>query len=210
MQLASRREAPSNPTQAEAGVGQLSRGLEWLWQQLRDIRHPQVLDCGRMRPATMRVLLSRSAKLYVADLISPLRSGAPNLWDRSQKTPVFKLAELLRLVPEIPEESLAAIFCWQLFDLVPRGVLPELIDRLVRYLQPGGVFFCLLRELHLPQGAETEWWLDTFTTLSRLGQNEVAFPYPPITNRQMELLVPSASVKTFLTRSGLREVLVRK
>ena len=210
MQLASRRAAPSNPAQTEAGAGHLSRGLEWLWQQLRDVRHPQILDCGRMRPATMRVLLNRTAKLYVADLISPLRSGAPNLWDRSQKTPVFKLAELLRLVPEIPEESLGAIFCWQLFDLVPRTVLPELICRLVLYLQPGGVFFCLLREPHLPQGAETDWWLDTLTSLGRQEQNKVAYPYPPITNRQMELLVPSASVKTFLTRSGLREVLVLK
>ncbi len=210
MQLASRREAPSNPTQTGVGAGHLSRGLEWLWQQLRDVRYPQVLDCGRMHPATMRVLLNRSAKLYVADLISPLRSGAPDLWDRSQKTPVFKLAELLRLVPEIPEESLAAIFCWQLFDLVPRTSLAGLIGRLVLYLQPGGVFFCLLREPHLPQGAETDWWLDALTSLGRQGQNKVAFPYPPITNRQMELLVPAASVKTFLTRSGLREVLVRK
>lgn len=210
MLLASRREAPSNPSKAEAGAGNPSRGLEWLWQQLRDVRHPRVLDCGRMRRATMQALLNRGAKVYVADLVSPLRSGAPNLWDRSQKMPAFKLPELLRQVPPIAEESLSAIFGWQLFDLVPRAVLPELIERLMFCLEPGGVLFCLLREPHLPQGAETDWWLETLITLGREGENKVAFAYPPITNRQMETLVPSASVKTFLTRAGLREVLVLK
>jgi hypothetical protein len=207
---ASHREASSNPSKTATGAGQLSRGLEWLWQQLRDVRHPQVLDCGRMRPATMQVLLQRSAKIYVADLLSPLRDGAPNLWDRSQKVPVFKLPDLLRHIPEISEGSLAGIFGWQLFDLVPREALPDLIKRLISYLQPGGVLFCLLREPSLAQGSTTEWWLETLTTLGRSGEGKGAFPYPPITNRQMELLVPASSVKTFLTRAGLREVLVLK
>jgi hypothetical protein len=208
MPLASHRQAPSKPIEAGAGAGQLSRGLEWLWQQLQDVRQPHVLDCGRMRPPTMQVLLHRGAKIYVADLLSPLRNGAPNLWVRAEKTPVFQLQELLRQVPEIPEESLAAVFCWQLLDLVPHTALAELIARLVLYLRPGGVLFCQVREPYLPQGAETEWWLETLTTLGRSGDGKLAFTYPPITNRQMESLLPSASVKTFLTRAGLREVLV--
>lgn len=163
-----------------------------------------------MRSATMQALLHRSAKIYVADLISPLHDGAPNLWDRSQKVARFKLPELLRQIPDIAEESIAAIFGWQLFDLVPREALPELVTRLMGYLQPGGVMFCLVREPSLTQGSTTEWRLETLTSLGRSGEDKGAFPYPPITNRQMELLVPAASVKTFLTRAGLREILVLK
>lgn len=210
MQLAPHREASSHPGKTAPVTGQLSRGLEWLWQQLRDVRHPQVLDCGRMRSATMQTLLHRGAKIYVADLLSPLRDGAPNLWDRSKKVPAFKLADLLRQVPEIEDESLAAVFGWQLFDLVPRDALPELVNRLMSYLQPGGVLFCLLREPSLPQGSTTDWWLETLTMLGRGSEGKGAFPYPPITNRQMELLVPASSVKTFLTRAGIREILVLK
>jgi hypothetical protein len=210
MLLASHREASPNLSKTATSAGHLSRGLEWLWQQLRDVRHPQVLDCGRMRQATMQVLLHRSAKIYVADLLSPLRDGAPNLWDRSQKVPAFKLPDLLRQIPDVSGESLAAIFGWQLFDLVPRQALPELINQLMLYLQPEGVLFCLLREPSLAQGSTTEWWLETLTSLGRSGEGKGAFPYPPITNRQMELLVPAASVKTFLTRAGLREILVLK
>lgn len=208
MQLAPHQEASSHP--GKTATGQLSRGLEWLWQQLRDVRHPQVLDCGRMRSATMQTLLHRGAKIYVADLLSPLRDGAPNLWDRSKKVPAFKLADLLRQVPEIADESLAAVFGWQLFDLVPRDALPELVSRLMSYLQPGGVLFCLLREPSLSQGSTTDWWLETLTSLGRGSEGNGAFPYPPITNRQMELLVPASSVKTFLTRAGIREILVLK
>jgi len=210
MQLASHRETSSHPGKAVPGAGQLSRGLEWLWQQLRDVRHPQVLDCGRMRSATMQALLHRSAKIYVADLLSPLRDGAPHLWDRSKKVPAFKLPELLRQIPDIADESLAAVFGWQLLDLIPRDAQPELVNRLMSYLQPGGVMFCLLREPSLLQGSTTDWGLETLTTLGRGSEGKGAFPYPPITNRQMELLVPASRVKTFLTRAGIREILVLK
>lgn len=209
--FASRPQTQSSATGAGTGPTSTSLGLEWLWQQLRDDRHPAFLDCGRMHASTMKVLLDRgSTKVYVADLLSPFRWGAPDLWDRTAKVPVFRSIELLRLLPEIPPESLSAIFCWQLFDLVPTPSLPELAERLFSYLRPGGVLFCLLREVHLPEGAETNWWLESPRTLGREGNGKMAFAYPPITNRQMEGLAPSGRVKTFLNRSGLREVVAMK
>ncbi len=46
-----------------------SPALEWLWQYLRDIRRPHILDCGPVFQPTLDVLLKRGAKVYYADLI---------------------------------------------------------------------------------------------------------------------------------------------
>lgn len=201
------RESPAKPAESS---GSPSRGLEWLWQYLRDVPHPRILDCGPIRQSTVSILMRRGVKLYVADLISPLRKDSPQLWDRTQKVPQFRLEVLLEQVPPIPSASLNAVFCWQVPDLVPRAALPELTARLLSYLEPGGVFFCLVREPRLEQGAGTTWWLESLTTLGSRCDDARPFPHLPITNREMERLNPGGSVKTFLTRSGLREVVALK
>jgi len=194
---------------AEA-TGNLSRGLEWLWQYLRDIPHPRILDCGPVRQSTVSVLMHRGVKLYVADLLTSLLTDAPQLWDRSQRTPQFRLEAFLEQVPPIPPASLTAVFGWQVPDLAPRAALPGFMARMLSYLEPGGILFCLLHEPHLPIGAGTTWWLESLTTLGSRCEDHRPFPHPPITNREMERLNPGGSVKTFLTRSGLREVLALK
>jgi hypothetical protein len=209
MPLTTGREIGAQPA-APAPTGNISRGLEWLWQYLRDIPHPRILDCGPIRQATVSILMHRGVKLYVADLLTPLRKGDPQLWDRSPKTQTFRLGAFLDQVPPIPPASLTAIFCWQVPDLVPRAALPEFMARMLSYLELGGILFCFLREPYQPKGADAIWWLESLTTLASRCEDDRPFPYPPITNREMERLSPGGSVKTFLTRSGLREVLVLK
>jgi hypothetical protein len=195
----------------EAGrIAIVSRALEWLWQHLADQSHPQILDCGCVRQATVDVLLRRGSKLYLADLLTPLQRPDPTLWDRSGKQPEFLLEAFLRQLPDIPVGSLSAIFAWHLLDLVPHGSLPALVARLASLLGPGGVLYGFLREPYLTHGAETTWWLESLTTLGNTGEGAAPFPYPTLSNREIERLFPAGSVKTFLTRSGRREVLAVK
>ena len=126
---------------------------------------------------------------------------------QTEKTRVFRTDEFLAQIPPIPLESLSVVLSWQLFDLVPHEALAAVVGRLCSYLQPGGVLFCILREPRLATGAETRWCLEGLTGLGFEGGKPTPFAYAPITNREMERLVPGGNVKTFLTRSGLREVL---
>jgi hypothetical protein len=184
-----------------------SRALEWLWQHLPEVRSPHVLDCGPVFQPTLDLFLRRGAKVYVADLITlALRADSP-YWSQVGKTPVFLIEEFLAQLPPIPLESLSAVFCWHLLDLLPRDVLPRLVGRLFSYLKPAGVLFCLLREPYLAAGAETSWGLAGLTGLASGTESSKLFAYPALTNREMERLVPGGNVKTFLTRAGRREVL---
>jgi hypothetical protein len=194
------------------GAGALveSPGLQWLWKYLADVPNPHVLDCGKAKPQTLNLLIRRGARVYIADLVSTVQRVNPMLWDRSQKVPVFLVEDFLAQMPNIPAESLDAIFCWHLLDLLPREALQPVMDRLFLCLRTGGVVFFLLREAYLQKGAETTWWLDTLTALGVDGEGAKSFPFTVVSGRDVEKFMPAGSLKSFLTRSGRREVLVLK
>jgi hypothetical protein len=152
-------------------------------------------------------LLLRGAKLYLSDLITPLQQNSSIFWSRQGETPVFQIDEFLAEIPPIPPESLSLICCWGLLDLLPRKALPRVVELFHSYLQPRGVLFSILREPHVATGAETRWWLESLTVLGARDTSQKPFPYPAVTNREMERLFPGGNVKTFLTRFGRREVL---
>ena len=208
--MASGQQTHIKSAGGSAGATHASPALEWFWNHLCDVRHPHFLDCGPVMQSTVQVLCQRGAKVHVADLISPAQDGAPAFWDRSKKIPVFFADLFLQQLPDIPPGSLSGVLCWHLFDLLPREALPMVVGRLFEYVTPGGALFCLLREPYLALGAGVVWWLENPTTLASSGENNKPFPHPALTNREMERLVPTGIVKTFLTRTGRREVLATK
>ena len=197
-------------TPSPEGASLPSFGLRWLWQYLEDIPRPQLLDCGPMRASTLRVMLERCGRVHRGDLVSPLERHEPALWDRAGKLPVFLTELLLDYLPDVAPASLSVIFSWQLFDLLPRDAIADLVLRFHSLLEPGGVLFCLLREPRLDRGADTGWQLESLTGMVRTREGPKPFGYPALSNRELDRLIPTGSVKTFLTRSGWREVLVVK
>lgn len=187
-----------------------SQALEWVWRYLQDVKGPRVLDCGAVSSATVTVLTRRGAKIYVADLIAPLQRGDPAYWQRVGKHLTFRLEEYLARLPKIPPVSLNLICCWHLLDLIPGDQLPGLLDFLLSLLGEGGVLFCFLREPSLTIGMEGRWWLESLTALGGEATGKGEFPYPALSNREVEKLTAGYSLKTFLTRSHRREVIVLK
>jgi hypothetical protein len=204
------KKASGTAARTASGIPATSQGLDWFWQHLRDVQNPRILDCGPVSPGTLQTLLRRGAKLYVADLMTPALEGDPRFWDRSGKVPVFLTSDFLRQLPDTPEGSLTGILSWNLLDLVPREALPALIERLFALLEPLGVLFCALREPNHPTGVERRWWLESLTAARNEIDAKRSYPYPVITNREIERFLPHASIKTFLTRSGRREVLAMR
>jgi hypothetical protein len=184
-----------------------SPGLQWLWQHLSSLRHPCCFECGPIRQTTLDVLLLRGAKVYHADLITPALQDNKVFWSSKDKTPVFLVDDFLAQVPPIPPASLSAICCWGLLDMLPYQALPQVVERFHSFLQPNGVLFSILREPKVTTGVETRWWFESLTVLGSSDTTQKPFPYPAVTNRQMEQLFPGGNVKTFLTRAGRREVL---
>ena len=187
-----------------------SQALEWVWHYLQDVRNPHVLDCGAVSSASVSILMRRGAKVYVADLIVSLQRGDPAYWRRVGKKLTFCLDEFLAQLPRIPTASLNLICCWHLLDLIPAEELPKLVDCFFSLLGTGGILFCFLREPNLLAGMEGRWWFESLTTLGAEGEGKGVFPFAALSNREVEKLTSGCSVKTFLTRSHRREVVVLK
>jgi hypothetical protein len=153
------------------------------------------------------VLLLRGSKLYLSDLVTPAQRSDSGFWSIKDKTRVFAIHDFLATIPPIPPASLSAICCWGLLDILPRDALPFLVERFHAYLQPGGVLFSILREPQVTFGVDTRWWFESLTVLGSSDPAPQPFPYPAVTNREMENLFPGGNAKTFLMRSGRREVL---
>lgn len=185
-----------------------SQSLEWLWQILKDDRYPAVLDCGPVHTSTFELLLARHARLYAGDMLRPLLESDPELWDRTRKEAVFKTASLLDNLPPVPPESLSLILAWNVFDLIPSQAVAGVFNHLLSCLKPQGLLFLMLREPSRTAGVETRIWLEKLTALRAEPDASRPFPYPPVTNRQIENLAQGCSVKIFLTRAGRREIAV--
>ncbi len=208
MLLTSRQESVKTSSRSDARMP--SHGLDWLWQQLRDVRRPHILDCGPLRQATLDVLLRRGVKLYVGDVISPLQRGNPKFWDKTKKVPQFLTKVLLEQIPDLPAGSQDGVFCWHLLDLIPSQAVAPAVERLFSLLKPGGIFFAILRQPYLADGSDTVCWLESLNSIQTAPEGKKPFAYPVITNRVIENLFPAGSVKIFLTRSGRREVVALK
>jgi hypothetical protein len=204
------KRSPDSQRSSKTPPAAPSRALEWLWQSLRDVKHPPILDCGPAHQATFDVLLKRGSKLYVTDLVTLALQPSGGFFRPLGKRTVFMVDEFLENLPPIPPHSLSAITCWHLLDLLPREALPGLIERFWSHLKTGGVLFCLLREPGLANGAGTRWWLESLLSLRSDVESKLPFPYPALTNREIERLVPGGNVKTFLTRLSRREILAIK
>ncbi len=187
-----------------------SQALRWIWNYLQDVEDPRILDCGSVSVATVRVLMSRKAKIYVGDMLGPVQRSDPAYWRSQNDQMVFALDEFLALLPEIPPESLSLICCWHLLDLLPADVLPGLLSRLLGLLEKGGILYGFLREASLAEGKDGRWSLESLTTLGVEAESQGRFPYPAVSNREVENLTADYSLKTFLTRSHRREIVVLK
>ena len=165
MLLASRHEGVKTANVLQGEGRMPSHGMEWLWQQLRDVRRPQILDCGPLRQTTLDILLRRGVKLCVADLVSPLQRGNPKFWDKSKKVPMFLTDVLLEQVPSVTAGTQDAVLLWHLLDLIPPEAVPPTVERAFSYLKPGGILFAggtgptTTNTLTGPD-ADTDWIID--------------------------------------------------
>jgi hypothetical protein len=205
-----RSQTHQQDSQRSSGTGSASGhsspALEWIWKYLSDLPSPRIMDCGPVSQATVDVLVKRRAKIHVADLVTPLLRDEAQFWDRRGKIASFRTDVFLSQLLPIAPESLTAIFAWNLLDLLPHEAHAQVAAKWFSFLRPGGLLFCIVREPRLERGSDTTWWLENLTTLGPAREGSRPFAHPVVTNREVEKLAPGASVKTFLTRSGRREV----
>ncbi len=158
-----------------------------------------MLDLGQFTQANVTFIIGEGHRLTVEDL---LRS-----FDIPGAAPADRLARTL----DFPDNAFDAILVWDILEHFPGPLAQALIPRLHRILRPGGVLFACF---HAEAKDNT---VDAFSFRIADGKTLLLQPRgrqrlaQTLNNRSIEKLFgPFSSVKFFLTRDSIREVIVRK
>jgi hypothetical protein len=179
-----------------------------------------VLDIGATSASNIRFFTQHGHRIYSQDLLEA--STDPELVVKDEQgQPVLDSRKFLEENLAYPNAHFDIVFCWNLADYMDESLVKPVIGRLWSMMKPGGqlLAFFHTREAgpdapyfryHLTEGAD----LEMHTLNSKRDPRSPAAAKPltlqrVFNNRHIETLFRDfASIKFFLSRDNIREVLV--
>lgn len=170
-----------------------------------------ILDLAGVNQGTVSFITNFGHRLYSDDFLRQLDHcfGQGDFYEN--QTNPRAVEAFLRATLDFPEGSFDGALVWDVLEYLSPPLLSIVVDRLRTVLRPGS---CLLAVFHNDERAET---VPTYSfrihdhrtiQLSTRGRRQ---PAQFFNNRSLERLFQEfQSVKFFLTRDHLREVIVRR
>lgn len=188
-----------------------SAGLDQLFSALDPVEQRHVLDLGEFTQANVTHIISLGHRLSSEDLLGTADGifgpGDPN---RTQAD-VSLTTQFLDSILQFPPDTFDAILVWNTLEYIARHLIDPVIERLHRVLRPGGVMLVCFRA----DGREHM----TIQHAFRIADSRTMSIHPKghrqpahmLSNRAVERIFDRfGSVKFFLSRDAIREVIVRK
>jgi SAM-dependent methyltransferase len=213
-------QAAQKLTRRSSGLGELSR----MW----DADTPLcVLDLGSTSPSNIRFFTERSHKIYSEDLL--VASTDPSLVTKDEQgNVVLDSRQFLADNLVYPAAHFDVVFCWNLPDYLDESLVRPVMGRLWSVLKPGGMLLAFFHtkdagpdspcyRFHIQNKDTLEMQRIVLKREARRGPTGAV--HTAITdgfrlqrvfnNRHIETLFRDfASIKFFLARDNVREVLV--
>lgn len=189
-----------------------SHGLEQFCSSLDEREHMTILDLAGANQSTVTFLASYGHRLYSDDLWAQMQEhfGGGGDFYENQRDPI-KAARFMKAALTFPQEKFDGVLVWDTLQYLASPLLETVMAKLRAVLRPG---CSLLAVFHSEENSET---IPTYTykiadtrtlNLSPKGRRK---PAQAFNNRSLERLFQDfQSVKFFLTRDHLREVIVRR
>jgi SAM-dependent methyltransferase len=159
----------------------------------------RVLDIGEFTQANVTFIIGLGHRLTFEDLLRSV--GDPD------GMPTGRLTRAL----DFPENSFDAALIWDVFEHIPPHAAEIVVSKLYRVVRPGGRLFACFHAETRDQTVDRHAFriVDSKTLLLQpRGRRKVTQAF---NNRAIEkLFAPFSSVKFFLTRDSIREVVVSK
>jgi hypothetical protein len=206
--ITSARSAVSNPVSLGT---RHSHGLDQFCASLEERPGLSILDLAGASQATVTFLTSQGHRLYSDDFVHQLDEcfGDGDFFEN--QTNPLKVENFLETALKLPEEQFDGALVWDTLQFLAPPLLQTVVERLHRGLRPGS---CMLTFFHAEERIDTipTYWyrIADHRTIS-LHPRGRRRPAQFFNNRSLEKLFQDfESVKFFLTRDHLREVIVRR
>ena len=202
--LLARRAAKKDPP-----LERHSRGLEQFFFNIRDVVGLSILDCAGANQENINFLVDLGHKIYSQDLVRNL-DDAFGL-DPSEQTNVSRIDYFLRQNFDYPSDTFDGVLLWDSLQFMSPALLNAVVERLYNVMKPNAYLlaFFTAKEHATEVPSYAFRILDNKTiVLSDRGSRPSGQVF---NNRNLEKLFGKFdSVKFFLTRESLREVIVRR
>ncbi len=188
-----------------------SHGLDQFFTALRDTLGLSILDLGGASQANVSFITNLGHRIYSEDVLRTLEMNFGDGDFYANQSNPERVEAFLQQTLAFPDEHFDGALVWDAFQFMSPALLYPAIDQLTRILRPNAY---LLAFFHADERASTvplySYRITDAKTLelSRRGARE---PAQAFNNRGLERLFQNfQSVKFFLARDHLREVIVKR
>lgn len=189
-----------------------SNGLDQFFGSLQERENLTILDLSGASQANISFITNLGHRIYTDDIQRTFEETfgiGPESAD-NQSDPV-KVKAFLSQTLDFPEANFDGALLWDALQFLGPSLLQETIERLFRMMRPQASLFAFFNAEDKQTAVQTYSYriLDS-KTLTLIPRGERGAP-PFFNNRALEKLFQNFySVKFFLTRDHLREVLVKR
>jgi hypothetical protein len=205
------RSHPANRKSAgkESVQVRQSRGLEQFFFNIRDVVGLSILDCAGASQDNVDFLINLGHKVYSQDLVRNLDEAFGI--DLTEQTNPSRIDYFLRQNFDYPLEALDGVLLWDSLQFMSPALLNATVERIYEVMRPKSYLLAFFtateRALEVPSHSFRIADSKTITITER-GIRPAGQVF---NNRNLEKLFGKfESVKFFLTRENLREVIVRR
>jgi hypothetical protein len=188
-----------------------SNGMDQFFSSIQDRPELSLLDLTGANQANVSFITNLGHRLYSDDVLRSLHDIFGDEDFFANQTDNERIVRFLQQTLNFPERSLDGALVWDTLQFLAHPLLDLTVDRLFRVLRPDAY---LLAFFHADEKASTipiySYRISDGKTLL-LSQRGKRAPAQFFNNRSLEKLFQKfASVKFFLTRDHLREVIVKR
>lgn len=190
-------------------VARQSRGLEQFFFNIRDLVGLSILDLAGANQENIMYLTSLGHKVYSEDLVRGL-DDAFGL-NPAEQTNASRIENFLHANFDYPPDTFDGVLLWDSLQFMGPALLSATVDRLYEVMRPKSYLLAYFnaneRVTEVP--SHTFRLIDNKTVM--ISERGVRPSGQVFNNRNLEkLFVKFESVKFFLTKENLREVIVRR
>jgi SAM-dependent methyltransferase len=188
-----------------------SHALEQMLYALRDRQGLKILDLGEVNQANVGFLTSLGHRLYSEDFLHTVDGVFGDGDPEAAQMPAARVEEFFAQALRFPPQHFDAALLWDTFEYLTKPLMERAMARLIDVVRPGGVMLaCFHADVKGDTAPLYSYRIMDGRSIQLAVRGERRL-LQRFNNRTIEnVFQPCSSVKFFLTRDSLREVIVRR
>jgi hypothetical protein len=193
----------------EAPSTRQSRGLEQFFFNIRDVVGLSILDCAGANQDNINFLINLGHKVYSQDLVRNLDEAFGR--DPAEQTNPSRIEYFLRQNFDYPLDTLDGVLLWDSLQFMSPALLNATVERLHEVMRPKSYLLAFFTATERATEVPSHSFRIADNKTILLSERDIRQAGQVFNNRNLEKLFGKfESVKFFLTRESLREVIVRR